>query len=42
MIVSFIDNLFGSMIFMLFKGALIGLELQELDRICAMRFVFPR
>ena len=27
---------------MLFKGVLIGLELQEFDRMCAMRLVFPR
>ena len=27
---------------MLFKGVLIGLELREFDRMCAMRLVFPR
>ena len=26
---------------MLIKGALIGLELREFDRMCAMRLVFP-
>ena len=27
---------------MVFKGFLIGLELREFDRMCAMRLVFPR
>ena len=27
---------------MLFKGVLIGQEVREFDRICAMRLVFPR
>ena len=41
MMESFIDTMFGSMIDD-FKGVLIRLELQEFDRMCTMRFVFPR
>ena len=41
MMVCVIDTIFRSMIDA-FKGVIIGLEIQEFDRMCPKRLVFPR